>query len=115
MHVARWYPTVTELGDGRQLALGGLDEAGQRTSQYEIFDGVNVDSTRRPVRQPYGFQPMYPALHLMRDGRLFYSGVNTFGGNAAEVPPGLWNLATNAYQSVPGLTGQLAGAIRARA
>ena len=93
---------MTELGDGRLVALGGLDESGNRTSQYEIFDGATWSA---PQAGPaaYGYQPMYPALHLMRDGRLFYSGVNTFGGNTTEAPPGLWNLATNAYQSVPGL------------
>ena len=47
---------------------------------------------------------MYPALHLMRDGRLFYSGVNTFGSTGADYPAGLWNINTNAYQVVPGLT-----------
>ena len=103
MHVARWYPTVTELGDGRQFALGGLDENGNRTSSYEIFDG-SAWSAPHVGPSRYVFQPMYPALHLMRDGRLFYSGVNTFGGNAAEVPPGLWSLANNAYQAVPGLS-----------
>ena len=103
MHQARWYPSVTELGDGRQLVLSGLDENGSRTKQYEIFDGSTWTAPRAGPSN-YVFQPMYPALHLMRDGRLFYSGVNTFGANAAEVPPGLWSLGNNAYQSVPGLT-----------
>jgi hypothetical protein len=102
-HLARWYPTVTELGDGRQFVLGGLDEVGKRTKQWEIFDG---STWTVPASGPsaYTFQPMYPALHLMRDGRLFYSGVNTFGSSAADYPPGLWNITTNAYRVVPGLT-----------
>ncbi len=107
MHLARWYPTVTELGDGRQFVLSGLDETGRRTTDYEIFDG-STWTQPAPAPSAYQWQPMYPALHLMRDGRLFYSGVNTFGGDATEVPPGLWNLATNSYQNVGGLTdGQL--------
>ncbi len=103
MHQARWYATTTELGDGRVLALGGLDEAGELTSQFEIFDGTSWST---PANGPsnYVFQPMYPGLHQMRDGRLFYSGVSTFGGNAAEVPPGLWDFTANTYQTVPGLT-----------
>ncbi len=103
MHVARWYPTLTELGDGRVFALGGLDDTGQYTSQSEIFDG---SSWSTPANGPssYVYQPMYPALHQMRDGRLFYSGVNTFGSNAAEVPPGLFDVNTSAYTNVPGLT-----------
>ena len=103
MHVARWYPTLTELGDGRVLALGGLDEDGEYTSSFETFKG---SSWSNPASGPanYVFQPMYPALHLQRDGRLFYSGANTFGSNAAEVPPGMWDIATGAYTNVPGLT-----------
>jgi hypothetical protein len=102
-HLARWYPTVTELGDGRQFVLAGLDEAGHRTTQSEIFDG---STWTMPKSGPsaYTYQPMYPALHLMRDGRLFYSGVNTFGSTGADYPAGLWNITTNAYQVVPGLT-----------
>src|SRR4051812_1084602 len=102
-HLARWYPTVTELGDGRQFVLAGLDETGHRTKQSEIFDGATWTS---PASGPsaYTYQPMYPALHLMKDGRLFYSGVNTFGSTGADYPAGLWNTTTNAYQVVPGLT-----------
>ncbi|MEP6623271.1 MAG: galactose oxidase, partial [Acidimicrobiia bacterium] len=103
MHLARWYPTLTELGDGRVLALGGLDEHGDYTSQFETFKGTRW-STPAPGPSNYVWQPMYPALHQMRDGRLFYSGVNTFGGNAAEVPPGMWDVNTGAYTNVPGLT-----------
>ena len=103
MHLARWYPTMTELGDGRVFALGGLDETGHFTSQSEFFDGSTWSA---PANGPssYVYQPMYPALHQMRDGRLFFSGVNTFGSNAAEVPPGLFDVDTRAYTNAPGLT-----------
>ncbi len=103
MHLARWYPTLTELGDGRVLALGGLDEHGDYTSQFETFKGTQW-SNPAPGPSSYVFQPLYPALHQMRDGRLFYSGVNTFGGNAPEVPPGMWDITNGAYTNVPGLT-----------
>jgi hypothetical protein len=46
--------------------------------------------------------PMYPSLHLMNDGRLFYSGANVFGNGPAR--PGIWNVWTNAWQKVPGIT-----------
>ena len=62
-HLARWYPTVTELGDGRQFVLAGLDEAGHRTNQSEIFDG-STWTTPKPGPSAYTYQPMYPALHL---------------------------------------------------
>jgi hypothetical protein len=103
MHLARWYPTVTQLGDGRQFVLSGLDEAGKRTRDFEIFDGTSWTNPS-PAPAAYPYQPMYPALHLMRDGRLFYSGVNTFGSHASDFQPGLWNITNNAYKVVPGLT-----------
>jgi hypothetical protein len=105
MGLARWYPSVTELGDGSQFVLGGLDEAGHYTSKYEVFDPES-ETWSAPTAGPgaYTWQPMYPAVHLLRDGRLFYSGVNTFGGNATDVPPGIFDLESRAYRSVPGLT-----------
>ncbi len=103
MSRARWYPTLTQLGDGRVFALGGLDEAGRYTSESEIFDG-STWSSPAPGPSNYVYQPMYPALHQMRDGRLFFSGVNAFGSNAAEVPPGLFDINSRAYTNVPGLT-----------
>lgn len=102
MHVPRWYPTVTELGDGRQFVLGGQGASGERTDQWEIFDG---STWTQPAANPsrYVYQPEYPALHLLRDGHLFYSGVATFGSSTADTPAGIWDYATNAYRSVPGL------------
>jgi hypothetical protein len=46
--------------------------------------------------------PMYPALHLLADGRVFYSGSNVFGPGPAK--PGIWNVWTNEWSKVPGIT-----------
>lgn len=101
MDIGRWYPTVVELGTGNLFTLAGLDERGVRTNTSQIFDGNTWSAPKAPPPQ-LNFMPMYPALHLLRDGRLFYSGSNVFGdGNAA---PGIWNITTNAWQAVPGLT-----------
>lgn len=102
---ARWYPTLTELGDGRIFTVGGLDEVGLLTKHWQIFDG-DTGRWTAPTLPPdqFAMMPMYPALHLMRDGRLFYSGVNTFGGSTAVAPAGIWDVTTNRYQVVPGLT-----------
>ena len=45
--------------------------------------------------------PLYPGLHLMRDGRLFYSGTNVVRGRGR--PAGIWNIGTNTFAPVPGL------------
>jgi hypothetical protein len=46
--------------------------------------------------------PLYPGLHLLADGRVFYSGAHTFEGTPA---PATWDLTTNTMTRVGGLTG----------
>jgi Domain of unknown function (DUF1929)/Bacterial Ig-like domain (group 1) len=38
MAFGRWYPTVTELGDGRMLTMAGRDEAGSVVTTPEIWE-----------------------------------------------------------------------------
>ena len=101
MNTARWYPSVTELGDGRLFTVGGLNSSGVRSNKNQIFDGFKWSQNADPPPQ-LSFMPMYPSMHLLRDGRLFYSGVNVFGAGTSQ--PGIWNIQTNAFQPVPGLT-----------
>lgn len=101
MGTARWYPTVVELGSGNLFTVGGLDENGLRTNTSQIFNGSTWSQDKAPPSQ-LSFMPMYPSLHVLKDGRLFYSGVNVFGAGTAK--PGIWNFTTNAWTAVPGLT-----------
>jgi hypothetical protein len=39
MAFGRWYPTVTELGDGRMLTMAGRDSAGNVVTTPEIWEG----------------------------------------------------------------------------
>jgi hypothetical protein len=98
--VSRWYPTIVELGDGRLFTVGGFDERRARSRQSEIFDGTQWSTPKDPPGNVASV-PTYPALHLMADGRLFYSGANVLGTAAMEA--GLWNVTTNQYEIVPGL------------
>lgn len=98
--ISRWYPSVVELGDGRLLTVGGFDQNKKRTSKQEIFDGTHWSAAQAPPAA-LSYMPTYPALHLLSDGRLFYSGANVLGTSTAM--PGIWNLADNTYQKVPGL------------
>jgi hypothetical protein len=98
---ARWYPTVVELGDGKLLTVGGFDENRQRTRDFEVFDGSQWSAPQdAPAGMP--FVPLYPALHLMEDGRLFFSGASVQGSSTTS--PGLWDPVTGSYQNVPNLT-----------
>ncbi len=74
MNEARWYPTLTTLSDGRVLSLSGLDEIGQLVpGKNEVFDPKTKKWTyTKGVRQ----FPTYPAISLMQNGELFYSGAN---------------------------------------
>jgi hypothetical protein len=100
--VARWYPTVVELGDGRLFTLGGFNEIGVRTRNYEIFDGTSWSASVPSPAAVGNAMPTYPALHLLDDGRLFYSGANVLG--SGTMAPGLWDLNAKTYTEVPGLT-----------
>src|SRR3984893_2407549 len=70
----RWYPTSTVLGDGRILTFSGLDENGGTNSQVEIYKvGVGWGGATTANWTP----PLYPRLHLLPSGKVFYSGSST--------------------------------------
>ncbi|MFF5717473.1 galactose oxidase-like domain-containing protein [Streptomyces buecherae] len=102
MDESRWYPTLVTLGDGRVLAVSGLDDVGQ------IINGINEiydPKTKKWSKAPRRYFPTYPALFLTKGGKLFYSGSNAGYGPAKKGRvPGLWDLRRNTFQRVPGLT-----------
>lgn len=103
MNEARWYPTLTTLEDGKVLALSGLDEIGQIVpGKDEIYDPETKKWTYTGIVRKF---PTYPAVFLLDDGKLFYSGSNA-GYGPADVgrDPGVWDLATNKFTKIPGLS-----------
>ncbi|MGW7055634.1 galactose oxidase-like domain-containing protein [Streptomyces sp. NPDC054887] len=103
MNEARWYPTLTTLEDGKVLSLSGLDEIGQIVpGKDEIYDPVTKKWTYTGVIRKF---PTYPAIFLMNNGKLFYSGSNAGYGPADEGrEPGIWDLKTNKFKKIPGLS-----------
>ncbi|MFI6846896.1 galactose oxidase-like domain-containing protein [Kitasatospora sp. NPDC050467] len=102
MAYARWYPTLTGLGDGRVVTVSGLDDTGQILSgnDNEIYDPANKTWSKAPDR----YFPTYPSIFLTASGKLFYSGSNAGYGPADKGrEPGLWDLGDNSFQPVPGL------------
>ena len=70
----RWYPTPTVLGDGRVMIFSGLSETGGTNSQVEIYKvGVGFGA---PTASPFT-PPLYPRMHLLPNGKVFYSGSGT--------------------------------------
>ena len=67
----RWYPTVTTLGDGTVMAFSGLNESGPTNTAVEIF---TMGSGWSPEFPSGWTPPLYPRLHLLPNGNVFYSG-----------------------------------------
>jgi galactose oxidase-like protein len=74
MQHGRWYPTTTTLGDGRVMAFSGLDVNGATTPTVEIYSPASGWSA--PTNAPWT-PPLYPRLHLLPNGKVFYSGPGT--------------------------------------
>jgi Domain of unknown function (DUF1929)/PKD domain len=68
----RWYPTPTVLGDGSAMIFSGLDElTGATNTAVEIYTLGSGWSQQYPAGWT---PPLYPRMHLITDGRVFYSG-----------------------------------------
>jgi hypothetical protein len=74
----RWYPTVTELNDGRMMTTSGLNDTdGNTNNTSEIWDGQKwgaeiAGNPNIPDFPGFGF-PLYPRMHLLPTGHVFYS------------------------------------------
>lgn len=103
MHEARWYPSLTTLEDGKVLSVSGLDEIGQVVpGKNEIYDPATGKWRFLPRKR---FFPTYPALHLTSGNGIFYSGANAgYGPDDKGRAPGLWNLETNGFRKIPGMS-----------
>ncbi|MGW8062820.1 galactose oxidase-like domain-containing protein [Streptomyces ziwulingensis] len=103
MHEARWYPTLTTLSDGRILSVSGLDDIGQLVpGKNEIYDPETRKWTYTDKVRQF---PTYPALFLMQNGKVFYSGANAgYGPDDVGRDPGVWDVETNQFTKVPGLS-----------
>ncbi|MGC2186342.1 MAG: hypothetical protein WA637_23940, partial [Terriglobales bacterium] len=71
----RWYPTVTNLGDGRVMTFSGQDNIDGGTNQtveiYTINSGWSQEYTANWT------PPLYPRMHLLPNGKVLYSGSTT--------------------------------------
>ena len=70
----RWYATVTALGDGGLMAFSGLDEFGSTNKAVEFYNVASGWSNE--FNAPWT-PPLYPRLHLLPNGQVFYSGSTT--------------------------------------
>jgi hypothetical protein len=79
MAQGRWYPTTTTLADGRAMTFSGLNGSGNTTSLVEIYS-VGSGWTQVNCSSPSAncwIPPLYPRMHLLPNGKVFYSGPST--------------------------------------
>lgn len=70
MAKGRWYPTVTELADGRMVTVAGRDTTSSVVLLPEIWENNQwVKLTGASLKLPY-----YPRQFLAPNGKLFYAG-----------------------------------------
>ena len=94
MRYPRWYPTLLTLGDGEMMISSGVSRliynySGQNVNQVESFD---PQTNRVKVVQGADISlPLFPRLHLMPDGTVFYGGVGQMWGPFGQaVDEALW-------------------------
>ena len=70
----RWYPTGTVLGDGRLMIFSGLNETGGTNTSVEFYSASSGWSAA--FAAPWT-PPLYPRMHVLPNGNVFYSGATT--------------------------------------
>ncbi|MEJ3750192.1 galactose oxidase early set domain-containing protein [Actinomycetes bacterium KLBMP 9797] len=104
MLAAHWYPSATILGNGDVISLGGLgdDSTGTTTTEYyDASEGRWLGPNE--TQQTWSWWGLYPAMVLLQDGRLFYTGSHTFGNGLPGAGASLYDYGTKAITDVPGL------------
>ncbi len=101
MSVGRWYPTATELGDGRVFVLAGDNIVQNQPGQPHPFEDSSVNSLPEvfnPVTNTWTdltnarlTSPLYPQMFVLSDGRLIDVGPDT---TTRVITPGTWQWQT---------------------
>jgi hypothetical protein len=68
----RWYPTVTVLPSGQVMTFSGFDENGEITNTAVEIYTVNSGWSQQYVAS--WTPPLYPRMHVLPSGNVFYSG-----------------------------------------
>jgi Domain of unknown function (DUF1929)/Glyoxal oxidase N-terminus len=96
----RWYPTLVTLGDGRVMTFSGLNETGSTNTAVEFY---SADSGWSAEYVAPWTPDLYPRLHLLPNGKVFYSGAQTTS-KLFDPSTNTWNtnVATTNYSGTRG-------------
>lgn len=98
MSSGRWYPALLTQGDGTLFVTGGVtklvyNNKGFNENQAEIFDPETDTWTKIGSDSSEGSMPLYPRLHLLPSGDVFYSGSGQMWGPAGQAnDEAIWNV-----------------------
>jgi hypothetical protein len=103
MKFARWYPSVTELPDGRMLTISGMITPYNFANTPEVFNPATGTVSTVPVSTPEMHEEQYPQTNVLPSGKVLaisaeHGAVMTFdpATNAwsrlgtTQVPFGAW-------------------------
>ena len=93
----RWYPTATTLSDGSVMVTSGLGQNGNTNTTIEIYK-VGIGWSQ-PYPMTLFTAPLYPRMHLLPSGSVFYSGPGT--GSAFFNPANVTNPSTHGWTAGP--------------
>jgi hypothetical protein len=90
MSVARWYPSVVKVADGRTLVLGGYDDSKQ-TYLTHTLESISPDA-RQITHQASGDRETwtYPGMLLMPDGNVLLAGPRAQDTGLLDVGSMIW-------------------------
>src|SRR5262245_48319584 len=99
MVAGRWYGTATALADGRIMAMSGLNQTGGTSQTIEIYDLQLAGAGWNPPTSVPFIPPLFPRLHLLPGGRVFFTG---HGSSMSTANAWIFDPATEGWtQSAP--------------
>jgi hypothetical protein len=103
MSYGRWYPTCILLSDGRVLTMAGLT----KRFPWAFLNKLEIYSEENGWQKIIGADrwiPMYPRLHLLPSGDIFYAGSYnthyTFPFSLRAFPSATFNVKSNIWTAI---------------